>query len=242
MGSGLEDPGQLTWLTNSLNIFLHKLRALIDRVANFSLPPERSHVTKPSASALFSWRRSQQRAVTFTEHVNNHNRNIFNSRTIIFKGNIRQQTQTMALCRTSGKVVVLGGGISGLAAAWRLSSRIDPARIVLLEGRDVVGGWIRTESTPDGGRFEMGPRSIRPHGKAGIATLDLVRVILLRSGLGDIFRCAHSCELWLAFTPFCTTRIDENFYVIARHPWQQVETHVHEPDCEICWWRRDTSR
>lgn len=83
----------------------------------------------------------------------------------------------MSLYRTSGKVVVLGGGISGLAAAWRLSSRIDPTRIILLEGRDTVGGWIRTEHTPNGGLFETGPRNLRARSrrKSDTAALELVR-------------------------------------------------------------------
>ena len=99
----------------------------------------------------------------------------------------------MSLGRLNGKVVVLGGGVSGLAAAWRLCSRIDPSRIVLLEAKDTAGGWIRTETTPNGGRFELGPRSVRPHGKAGISTLDLVRVI------STYFLCRHLFSTQLTF-------------------------------------------
>ncbi|HSB53624.1 MAG TPA: protoporphyrinogen oxidase [Gemmatimonadales bacterium] len=46
-------------------------------------------------------------------------------------------------------VVVIGGGITGLAAAMRLAERIDPAGIVLLEAQEQLGGKIRTERTGD---------------------------------------------------------------------------------------------
>lgn len=46
------------------------------------------------------------------------------------------------------RVVVVGGGISGLAAAWALSgtatSRSDPAEIVVLERSDRMGGMLRS--------------------------------------------------------------------------------------------------
>jgi oxygen-dependent protoporphyrinogen oxidase len=47
------------------------------------------------------------------------------------------------------RVVVVGGGISGLAAAWELSraalSTVDPPEIVVLEGSDRLGGMLRSD-------------------------------------------------------------------------------------------------
>jgi oxygen-dependent protoporphyrinogen oxidase len=52
------------------------------------------------------------------------------------------------------RIVVVGGGISGLAAAWELSglaqSQADPPEIVVLEGSDRIGGTLRSEDL--GGR------------------------------------------------------------------------------------------
>ena len=73
------------------------------------------------------------------------------------------------------KFAILGGGISGLAAAYRLSNRVkDPSNITVLESSNRVGGWMQSCTTEQGAVFELGPRSIRPHGKAGKATLKIV--------------------------------------------------------------------
>ena len=73
------------------------------------------------------------------------------------------------------KFAILGGGISGLAAAYRLLNRVkDPSNITLLESSNRVGGWMQSCTTEQGAVFEMGPRSIRPHGKVGMATLKIV--------------------------------------------------------------------
>ena len=55
-------------------------------------------------------------------------------------------------------VVVIGGGIAGLAAAYRLEK--SGADVVLLEARPRIGGMIRSE-TADGYLVEYGPNSIQ---------------------------------------------------------------------------------
>uniref|UniRef100_A0A8C3WTQ5 Protoporphyrinogen oxidase n=1 Tax=Catagonus wagneri TaxID=51154 RepID=A0A8C3WTQ5_9CETA len=71
-------------------------------------------------------------------------------------------------------VVVLGGGISGLAASYHLSRAPSPPKVVLVEGSERLGGWIRSARGPDGAIFELGPRGIRPAGALGARTLLMV--------------------------------------------------------------------
>nr|XP_027806493.1 protoporphyrinogen oxidase isoform X4 [Marmota flaviventris] len=75
----------------------------------------------------------------------------------------------------SRTVVVLGGGISGLAASYHLSRAPRPPKVVLVEGSKRLGGWIRSIRGPGGAIFELGPRGIRPAGVLGARTLLLVR-------------------------------------------------------------------
>lgn len=57
--------------------------------------------------------------------------------------------------------MIVGGGISGLAAAHRLATQAAPGalRITLLESQDRVGGWVRTESFA-GRPVDFGPDSL----------------------------------------------------------------------------------
>ncbi|MEH3054093.1 MAG: protoporphyrinogen oxidase [Patulibacter minatonensis] len=58
-------------------------------------------------------------------------------------------------------VVVVGGGISGLAAAHRLATQSAPGavQVTLLEASERVGGWVRTE-TFAGRPVDFGPDSL----------------------------------------------------------------------------------
>lgn len=78
-------------------------------------------------------------------------------------------------------VVVLGGGISGLAACFHLSRAPCPPKVVLVEAKERLGGWIRSVREPDGAVFELGPRGIRPAGELGARTLLLVSELGLDS-------------------------------------------------------------
>lgn len=79
------------------------------------------------------------------------------------------------------RVVVIGGGLSGLAAAHRVSSRAAamrrPVEVVLLEARDRVGGAIWTDRV-DGFTFEGGADSFITNKPWGV---DLCREL----GLSD---------------------------------------------------------
>lgn len=58
------------------------------------------------------------------------------------------------------KYLILGGGITGLSAAWHLKKKDPDAQITLLEKENRLGGWIQT-SREGGFLFEKGPRTFQ---------------------------------------------------------------------------------
>lgn len=73
-------------------------------------------------------------------------------------------------------VTILGAGLSGLTAAYRLSGSCPGTRVTLLDSADRTGGWIRStryevrNGEEEGEVYlESGPRSIRPKGSPGAA-------------------------------------------------------------------------
>ncbi|XP_029172677.1 protoporphyrinogen oxidase [Nylanderia fulva] len=79
--------------------------------------------------------------------------------------------------------IVLGGGISGLSAAYYAANNAKNSAVILLEASNHLGGWIRSIKSPTGAIFEQGPRTIRPVGLAGRNTLDLVENLQLSNKL-----------------------------------------------------------
>lgn len=79
--------------------------------------------------------------------------------------------KTAAVTGTTGsvprRVAVIGGGISGLAAAHRLLSAHPSATVVLYEASRRLGGIIRTEEA-DGFLMELGPDSFITNKPAGV--------------------------------------------------------------------------
>uniref|UniRef100_A0A182I933 Protoporphyrinogen oxidase n=1 Tax=Anopheles arabiensis TaxID=7173 RepID=A0A182I933_ANOAR len=70
---------------------------------------------------------------------------------------------------------ILGAGISGLAAGHYLLRKTPTLPLTIYEATDRIGGWIRSERSPDHGYvFEAGPRTIRPKGPAASNTLELI--------------------------------------------------------------------
>ena len=66
-------------------------------------------------------------------------------------------------------VVIVGAGVTGLTAAWRLSQA--GKRVVALEARDRVGGRLLTDDV-DGVRLEVGGQWVSPDQSALLAMLD----------------------------------------------------------------------
>lgn len=59
---------------------------------------------------------------------------------------------------------MIGGGITGLAAAYNLTKTLPNAKITLFEAKKKLGGWLDSELIPvDDGEilFEWGPRTLR---------------------------------------------------------------------------------
>ena len=74
-------------------------------------------------------------------------------------------------------VVVVGGGVAGLAAARRLESLAPEAHVVIVEKDDVLGGKIRTEHV-DGFVVEAAPDSFLTRKERGVGLCEEL-------GLGD---------------------------------------------------------
>jgi oxygen-dependent protoporphyrinogen oxidase len=69
------------------------------------------------------------------------------------------------------RVAVVGGGITGLAAAHRLASQSSSVQVTLFEASHRLGGIIRTEEA-DGFLMELGPDSFITNKPAAIALCD----------------------------------------------------------------------
>ena len=82
---------------------------------------------------------------------------------------------------STAKFAILGGGISGLSAAFYLAKKLkDPGNITVLESGSRLGGWMKSVTTNEGATFEQGPRGMRPAGGQGLATLNMVSVHFYR--------------------------------------------------------------
>lgn len=74
------------------------------------------------------------------------------------------------------RVVVVGAGVAGLAAAARARAQQPDAEVLVVEGKKRVGGLVRSEQTPEGYLLEHGPDSLmtlKPEGMAAVHTLGL---------------------------------------------------------------------
>ena len=117
------------------------------------------------------------------------------------------------------RLLVVGGGITGLAAAWEAVRRDEASEVVVLEKSDRLGGKLRTEHE-DGILYEHGPDSFVSYRPAGVQLVkelgiedQLIRIRGARSvslrargelrplpqGMGMVL----PTRLW----PFVTTRI-----------------------------------
>ncbi|KAI0716989.1 hypothetical protein C8Q76DRAFT_726194 [Earliella scabrosa] len=125
-------------------------------------------------------------------------------------------------------VAVVGGGITGLSAAFHLSRRFPPrtgTRITLVESSPRLGGWVRSERVriKDGNSreadvlLESGPRTLRPNSKA---ILELVHLLGLTPSLLTVPRNAPAARNRFLHIPGSTglTAIPTSLPSLLRSP------------------------
>jgi len=80
-------------------------------------------------------------------------------------------------------VIVLGGGVSGLSAAFFCAQR--GLSVTLVEQSNSLGGWFSSRRTASGVLIEEGPHSFRPVGNSGLSAVKLIEELgLLDEALG----------------------------------------------------------
>jgi oxygen-dependent protoporphyrinogen oxidase len=113
---------------------------------------------------------------------------------------------------SSPSVVVLGGGISGLAAAYRVLQRAPGARVTIVEGESRLGGKIATERG-DGFLIESGPDSFlaaKPRGVGLCEELGLgpeLQAITPRPHRAYVLRGSRLLELPEGLTGLVPTKL-----------------------------------
>lgn len=87
-------------------------------------------------------------------------------------------------------VSVLGGGIGGLSTLYYLSLRpnIVGKQVKLYEKSSRFGGWIHSKKHENNIIFDTGPRSLRPFGRVGATTLQLLEDIGLEESIVPVHK------------------------------------------------------
>ena len=80
-------------------------------------------------------------------------------------------------------MIIIGGGLSGLAATFFAHSRKVADKYVLVEATDRFGGWIRTKKDHLNNYYEVGPSCIQCKGEPFIHTLDLINDLKISNHL-----------------------------------------------------------
>lgn len=91
------------------------------------------------------------------------------------------------------RTVILGGGISGLSAAWFYHKKFPEHKIILLEKQKRLGGWIETK-VEEGFSFERGPRTL-PYSRSP-KILELIQELGLSSHIVSSLASANKRFLW----------------------------------------------
>lgn len=86
-------------------------------------------------------------------------------------------------------ISIIGGGISGLSAAFYARKKHPDARISLYEASDRLGGWMQTKIV-DGFSFELGPRTFQ------VSRCKLLLEMVKELGLDPIYAKSGDRYLW----------------------------------------------
>ena len=87
------------------------------------------------------------------------------------------------------KIAIVGGGISGLAAAWYARKKVPKAHITVYEASDRLGGWIQTKEIGEFS-FELGPRTFQ------VARCPLLLEMIQENQLELIYSPTGTRYLW----------------------------------------------
>jgi oxygen-dependent protoporphyrinogen oxidase len=125
------------------------------------------------------------------------------------------------------RLIILGGGISGLSLAWFLQEKFgNTAQVTILERNSRLGGWIKTLAH-EHFLFEQGPRSIRPYGN-GRATLNLIKSLGL---IDKIILPAQSAHTRYIYKDAELIEIPNSIYKLLRKKsyWKYLFPLICEP-------------
>ena len=112
-------------------------------------------------------------------------------------------------------VVIIGGGISGLSAAYFLERHHPNLSALLIEASPRLGGWVQTITLPSGQQYEAGPRSLRLRGEYALATVDLITSLGLEQDVLKASPAASSRYVILNGRPVA---LPEGFLDLIRTP------------------------
>lgn len=112
-------------------------------------------------------------------------------------------------------VVILGGGISGLSAAYALERNHPNLSALLIEEKSRLGGWMQTVTLPSGQRYEAGPRSLLLRGEDALATDDLIRSVGLE---GEVLLANRQSNARYVIINGIPTKLPMGFLDLVRTP------------------------
>lgn len=107
-------------------------------------------------------------------------------------------------------IAVLGGGLTGLSAAFYLTRRFPTARIAVYNAEARFGGWVRSDRvrvsyTNHDGKpenadvvLEAGPRTLRPNARSA---LELIHLLNLSSTLLTVPKTSHAARNRFLYIP-----------------------------------------
>ncbi|MEI7699465.1 MAG: protoporphyrinogen oxidase [Planctomycetia bacterium] len=121
---------------------------------------------------------------------------------------------------TNLRVAVIGGGISGLAAAHRLLSRCETVDVTLFEASQRLGGIIRTEEA-DGFLMELGPDSFITNKPGGIQLCEEIGFT------GQLITTDSRYRRSLVLSRGKPTPVPDGFMLMApEKPWSLLKSPV----------------
>ncbi|KAL2854460.1 hypothetical protein BJY01DRAFT_205202 [Aspergillus pseudoustus] len=136
---------------------------------------------------------------------------------------------------------VIGAGITGLTAAYRLSKRPDCTKVTIYEKSTRVGGWIDSEviDVEDGQIvFEYGPRTLRAVAPACLPLLDLLHELKLEDQILYTSKASPASQNRYIYYPDHLIRLpsyDRNAGLISNF-WRLFNLFTQEPIIRHALW------